>query len=128
MIIDAVPIGAVRMTQRGKWTSTTAKRYLNYKRVVGYQMRAQCKEPIEGPVSLSVTFYMPVPDSWSGKKKREHLGAPVTVKPDADNLVKGLMDAANGILWKDDNQVTDVTIKKRYAEKGYIELTVGVTA
>lgn len=91
-------------------------------------MRSQCKEPLEGPVSLSVTFHIPMPNSWSLKKKKSLLGAPVTVKPDADNLVKGIMDAANGILYKDDNQVTDIQAKKRYAYEGAIELLVEVTA
>lgn len=122
--IEVSPIGAVRMTNRGKWTSIPAQRYLAYKLIAGYQLRAQCEEPFEGPLSLFVTFHMPMPDSWSLKMKKKLLGAPVVVKPDIDNLVKGLMDAANGILYKDDNQVTDITVKKRYAEKGMIELTV----
>ena len=122
--IAIAPMGAVRMTQRGKWSSPTAIRYMNYKKDVGYQLRAQCQEPLEGAVSVDVTFILPMPDSWSRKRKNANAGLPVTVKPDADNILKGLMDAANKILWIDDNQVTDVTMKKRYGFQGSIEMTI----
>ena len=37
------------------------------------------------------------------------------VKPDADNLAKAICDAINGVVWKDDVQVVDLTLKKRYS-------------
>ena len=38
-----------------------------------------------------------------------------TVKPDADNISKIILDALNGLAYYDDNQVTDLTIYKLYA-------------
>lgn len=38
-----------------------------------------------------------------------------TVKPDADNVSKIILDALNGLAYYDDNQVTDLTIYKQYA-------------
>jgi len=123
--IDITPMGAVRMTQRGKWVNTSAIRYMNYKKEVGYRLREQCQTPVKGAVRLDVTFYMPMPDSWPRKRKSAYAGLPVTVRNgDIDNLVKGLMDSANGIVYADDCQVTDVTMRKRYAYQGSIELTV----
>ena len=123
--VDIKPMSAIRMTQRGKWVNTSAIRYLNYKRDVGYQLKEQCLKPLEGAVRLDITFYMQIPESWSEKRKKAHLGLPVTSKNgDVDNLCKGLMDAANGILYTDDCQVTDVTMRKRYAYQGSIELTI----
>ncbi len=39
-------------------------------------------------------------------------GEPDTYKPDADNISKLVLDALNGIAWKDDSQVTVLTVKK----------------
>jgi len=52
------------------------------------QLRAQADGPLDGPLVLVMTFW--VPDN----KRR-----------DVDNLAKHLMDAANGVLWHDDSQV-----------------------
>ncbi|HDG6220165.1 TPA: RusA family crossover junction endodeoxyribonuclease, partial [Staphylococcus aureus] len=35
-------------------------------------------------------------------------------KPDIDNLIKTVLDACNGHVWKDDNQITEITSSKRY--------------
>jgi Holliday junction resolvase RusA-like endonuclease len=35
-----------------------------------------------------------------------------TAKPDGDNLAKNVLDSANGILWRDDAQVVDLTVRK----------------
>ena len=39
-------------------------------------------------------------------------GEPDTYKPDADNISKLVLDALNGIAWKDDSQVTVLTVRK----------------
>lgn len=39
-------------------------------------------------------------------------GEPDTLKPDADNVAKSLLDAANGIAWADDAQVTYLSVTK----------------
>ena len=54
-------------------------------------------EPLEGSVCLGAAFYLP------DLRTR-----------DTDNMLKHLGDSANGILWKDDRQVT--------AMAGYVEL------
>lgn len=122
--VNVKPMGAVRMTQKGKWVSITATRYMNYKKVVGIEMRSQCKKPHVGALRVVVTFVMPMPDSWTNKKKQEQLGAAVTVKPDIDNLVKGLLDSANKICWNDDNQVVEIVARKKYGIDGAIEMEI----
>jgi len=75
-------------------------------------------EPTAGPVALSLTLDLQIPASWS--KKRRALAAAGTIaatkKPDADNVLKGIKDGCNGIVWRDDAQVVRITIEKRYSE------------
>lgn len=41
-------------------------------------------------------------------------------KPDVDNLAKAVMDGLNNHLWKDDSQVIDLRVTKRWAKEGQI--------
>lgn len=126
--IDIAPIGAVRMTQRGKWVSDKAQRYLAYKEQIAWQIKARMRdlktEPIMSACTVKVIFHMPMPKSWSDKKKMAMIGHYHTSKPDIDNLVKGLFDAANGIVWKDDSQVVEVKAEKGYRNEPGIWLEV----
>ena len=44
--------------------------------------------------------------------RKGHGGEPFTVKPDADNIAKLVLDALNGKAWHDDSQVTAITVNK----------------
>jgi Holliday junction resolvase RusA-like endonuclease len=63
--------------------------------------------PVTGPVSVLVFARLVKPKS----SKREQ----PTVKPDIDNYAKLVLDALNGIAWKDDSQVVEIRVKKMYA-------------
>ena len=52
-----------------------------------------------------------------------HLVKPL-VKPDLDNIAKGICDALNGIAWKDDKQITDLYVGKRYDENPRVEVDI----
>lgn len=71
---------------------------------------------LEGPLHVHLTAFLPIPQSWSlGKQNMAIQGAiKPTSKPDADNLLKGC-DAFNGIVWKDDAQIVEATVEKRYS-------------
>lgn len=74
-------------------------------------------EPYAGPVAVSAKFILPRPKRLMRKKDPEgellH-----TSKPDSDNLLKAVMDVCSDIqLWRDDTQVVDVFVQKRYAAK-----------
>ena len=79
---------------------------------------------ITGPVRLRLICRFAIPDSWSKKKRGQALQGAIypATKPDADNITKAVCDAVNGIVWKDDAQVVELSVKKWYA------LNPGVTA
>lgn len=118
--IPVKPMGAVRMTQRSKWMPA-GQRYLAYKGELQHWMGRMHPVCLSGPIEANVTFWMPLPLSWSMKKRLLTVGMPHTSKPDLDNLVKGFFDAANTILWKDDKLVYRCLSDKFYGE------TVGIS-
>ena len=73
---------------------------------------------ITGPVMLTVQMFHPIRPSWSKKKQADALANIVrpTIKCDADNCMKAVCDALNGVAWKDDVQVVDAMISKRFSE------------
>lgn len=81
---------------------------------------------VEGPVEVRMFIALQVPESKSQKWKRQALAGEVfpTTKPDADNTVKAVFDALNGVVWKDDVQVVDLVLRKRYSAQPRIEVEV----
>lgn len=43
-------------------------------------------------------------------------GEEMTSRPDIDNLYKAVTDALNGIVYRDDSQITRAIMRKQYAE------------
>lgn len=106
-----VPMGKPRMTRADKWKQRPE--------VLRY--RAFCDEVRLRGVSLPdagshVTFVLPMPPSWSKKKRAELNGKPHQAKPDCDNMLKALMDA----IYSDDAHIWDCRITKLWGEAGQI--------
>jgi Holliday junction resolvase RusA-like endonuclease len=81
---------------------------------------------LEGPLLLSVSIYRSIPKSFSKKKTAQAEAGELrpTSKPDVDNYVKGIKDALNKVIWKDDSQIVSVTVAKFYSQKPRIEVKV----
>lgn len=67
--------------------------------------------------TLEIVFHLPMPASWSNKKRNEMRTKPHQQKPDLDNLVKGFLDT---LLPDSDCHVWAVTAQKRWADHGAI--------
>lgn len=72
--------------------------------------------PIESRVKVTIIAYFGIPKSTSKKKAAEMLAGNIspTKKPDADNIIKIVLDAMNNFAFKDDTQVTKLEIEKKY--------------
>ena len=79
-----------------------------------------------GALAVRLDVAMTVPAAWSAKRRQEALAGTVkpAVKPDVDNLSKTILDALNGVLWRDDAQVVDLHVTKRYAAEPQTVITV----
>lgn len=82
------------------------------------------RPPLDGPVALLLEAFFPIPQSWSRKRQRAALEGQVrpTVVPDAANLA-AITDPCNGLLWHDDRQLVELTVKKTYSERPRLVLT-----
>ena len=78
------------------------------------------------PLRVSIFFGMPIPKSFSKKKRQQAIAGELqhTVKPDVDNLTKAVLDALNEIAWHDDAQIIQIDALKGYAEEPHITLKI----
>ena len=78
-----------------------------------------------GPVRVEVEFYLPRPASVSIKKRP----LPI-VPPDADKLLRGLLDGIgqSEVIWGDDSQVVEIEAAKLYADNTEPGALVKITA
>ena len=79
--------------------------------------------PVEGPLTVSITFVFPRPKAHlrTGKRAGEiKPGAPSwhTTKPDIDNTIKAALDALQGVAFADDSAVVCIEGAKRYTRQG----------
>jgi len=82
-------------------------------------------EPIKAPITLDLSFFMPIPKSTSKKMKKamESETFPHTKTPDVDNLYK-LLDCLNGVFWQDDKLIYNVRMQKFYSPVPRTEVRV----
>lgn len=116
---DPIPQARPRFARKGSFVScydNQAKVKEGYK----WQLRSQFREePWEFPIALDIVFFMPIPKSSSGIKKRQMANGVIAhmKKPDLDNLQKFVLDCLNGLAFRDDSQISEIRAKKIYSNK-----------
>lgn len=105
-IINVVPMGKPRMTQQDKWKKRPAiVRYHAFSDEVKMQMTGV---DLGDPCDVSWKAYLPIPKSWSKKKKAEMAGKRHRQKPDRDNIDKAILDS----IFKEDCRVSGGRLDK----------------
>lgn len=82
--------------------------------------------PWSGPLSIELRLFVAIPKSTT-KRDLAAIAAGTflpTKKPDADNVLKAITDALNGVVYVDDAQIVDVVIRKRYSDTPRAEVMV----
>jgi Holliday junction resolvase RusA-like endonuclease len=95
----------------------------NWKALVAMAAQAAGVQMIDGPVAILIVAHLPRPKRLMRKRDPEG-PIPATCKPDADNILKGCLDALNGIAYADDAQVAAARVMKYYHGKADRPLTV----
>ena len=129
--VPGTPVGKgrPRAAKRGKHiTLYTPEKTVSYEGKVALAASQAMvgRQLLDGPVVVCLDIHMPVPASWSRKARAEALAdiAPPAKKPDADNVLKAICDAINGVVWIDDVQVVDCVIRKRYRETPGVQVEI----
>lgn len=116
-------------SQNGKIRMYDPAKSADYKRYVGLiASQHRPSELITSAVSLTVKVYRPIPKLSKVKHKQavEGILRPVS-KPDLSNYIKGVEDAIEGILLKNDSQVIDYGQSgKWYSENPRIEIELNI--
>ena len=83
-------------------------------------------EPLDGALAVRLDVACQVPASWSRTKRAAALGGAIRPvgRPDVDNVAKNFLDPLNGLVWRDDAQVVELTVVKRYADAPGCVMTV----
>lgn len=71
---------------------------------------------------LHISFFVPMPKTWSQKKKNLHNGLLMQSRPDLDNLIKAFCDA----LTSEDKFIANISATKRWVDfpLGWIECSL----
>ena len=125
LIFDVVPMGAVRMTKSDTWKLNpnhpdpkkrqrpAVTKYFAFKTLLLLQAKSV---NFELGKCIDLVYLVPMPDSWSKKKKETMNGMPCESKPDTDNITKAVKDT----LRKEDGDIWWEKAEKRWAYKGSI--------
>lgn len=119
--------GRPRFTRQGRTYTDSKTR--EYEKHVAEEYMRYCGDyqfPPESPLAVYVTAYFGVPKSIS-KKKREAMlydGSKPQKKPDGDNVLKIVLDGLQGVAFKDDKNVTNAQIVKRWSAEPRIEVRI----
>lgn len=103
-----VPKGRPRLTRTGH--AYTPARTVAFERLVRQCATAAMagREPVTGRLAVAIDFAVP-------DRRRS----------DIDNLAKGVLDAGNGVLWADDSQIAQLTLRREVdAENPHTTVTV----
>lgn len=115
---DIIPMGKPRMTRSDKWRQR--KCVLEYRAFADELRRQASFQHFALPDQYTAICILPMPDSWSKKKRAAMLAQPHQQKPDKDNLEKALCDA----LRKDDERIWDSRVIKFWGETGKIIIDI----
>ena len=111
--------GRPRFTRNGH--TYTPKETVSYENLVKIIFRQNFPQlmPSENRLKVVIDAYFTIPKSFSKKKKELAYDALIspTKKPDCDNIAKIILDALNGIAYKDDKQVVKLQVNKYYSEQ-----------
>lgn len=108
--VYTMPVGKPRMTQRDTWQKRPA--VMRYRAFCDALRAGAGGHFPPGPDAIVVRAFLPMPDSWSYKKKAEKRGKGHRQKPDSDNILKAVCDG----LLKEDSCLWSKHVQKYWCD------------
>lgn len=119
--------GRPRFRRAGNFVQTyTPAETASYENLIALEYQAAGGKLLEGPVEVYVTAWHPIPKNLS-KAKRADMDRGMYIphsKPDADNVLKAVLDGLNGVAYKDDTQVCIASICRYYSDNPSLTVQV----
>ena len=117
-VVPGVPVakGRARMTRAGfAYTPGKTRDWEAHVRLAASQASLR---PYSDAVGVEIVFALPVPKSFSAKRRAAALAGDIhpAKRPDIDNLAKAVIDAMNAVVYDDDRQIVNLRLRKVYAE------------
>lgn len=128
--VPGLPTGKGRPRfNRESGRAFTPERTVNFENLVKLEYERQCGTtfiPKGSEIGIRVEAYFPVAKSKSKRVRNAMLAGDIrhTSKPDADNLLKAVGDALNGIAYADDSAIVYAIVTKKYAEIPHTDVTI----
>ena len=104
----------------------TPKRTMIYEREIAVlgSLEMGGHELLECPVRIEVVASFTEPKAISKRLKGTLRGRPYMGRSDWDNIGKVACDSLNGIVYRDDRQVVEATVRKIYGDKSQLEISI----
>jgi Holliday junction resolvase RusA-like endonuclease len=115
-----------RATRKGfVYTPAHVRKYEAHGRLAA-QLAIGDRPPIEVPVRLELVAELPIPASWSARKRALAVAGDLlpTSRPDVDNYIKAGLDSLNEIVVRDDSQIVEISARKRFSVSPKLVMTV----
>lgn len=119
--VPGEPVPWSRALSNGSQRFTPAKLRQYETAVKLFAAQAMAGRPPFGravPISMLVEVVLPIPASWSNRKREAAAMGTVrpTGRPDLDNFVKAALDGMNGVVIEDDSSVVRIETTKCYGQ------------
>ena len=133
MMVEFMVLGAPKGKERPRVAKLsdrtivyTPKKTKDYEREIATAYRTQCRGIFSGAVAIEIHAYYEIPKSASRKRVLDMVSdrERPTKKPDGDNIAKAVCDALNGVAYKDDSQVVDLTVRKYYSKFPHVQVFI----
>lgn len=115
-----VPKARPRVTRFGH--TYTPQKTVNQENKIREAFLLEKWESTDEPLALRIRAFMPIPTNLSKSKRKLIFWH--SKRPDADNIAKLVMDALNGLAYKDDGQIAKLKIEKFYSENPRTEIEI----
>jgi len=129
--------GRPKFSRRGNFVHTyTPEKTANYEDlvIISYN-QAKTVEDLklfDKPLKVDIKAFYPTTTNPITKKKFNKKESALAlsndikavIKPDVDNVIKIILDALNGVAYKDDNQIVKLTAEKIYSTNPRVEIEI----
>lgn len=100
--------------------------YENLVKLSFQQSKSGDYDLFDKPIKMKIEAFFDIPKTFSKKRTIEAAEGRISPqkKPDVDNIAKIICDALNKVAYKDDTQIVELTIIKKYAVEPKVKITL----